>query len=102
MALTSSDSNVSTLVVNKCTKDQYDMMASHSGDELYVVEENIDATPTQNSGNPISSGGVYAALSGKQDTLTFDNTPTANSTKPVTSAGILEAIQNAGIVWTEL
>ena len=31
---------------------------------------NIDATPTQNSTNPVSSGGVYQALQGKQDTMT--------------------------------
>ena len=27
----------------------------------------VDSTPTQNSGNPVSSGGVYSALEGKQD-----------------------------------
>lgn len=62
MALNSSDTTVSTLVVNKCTKDQYNAMATHSSDELYVVNEDIDSTPTQNSTNPVSSGGVYAAL----------------------------------------
>ena len=31
---------------------------------------------------------VESALGGKQDTLTFDNTPTANSINPVTSGGI--------------
>lgn len=95
MALNSSDTNVSTLVVNKCTKEQYDAMTTHSGDELYVVNEDIDSSPTQNSGNPISSGGVYTALSGKQNTLTFDNTPTANSTNPVTSGGVKTAIDVA-------
>ena len=34
-------------------------------------------------------------LSGKQDVLTFDSTPTANSTNPVTSGGIYTAINNA-------
>lgn len=62
MALTSSDSNIPTLVVNKCTKDQYDAMTTHSGDELYVVNEDIDSTPRQGSTDPVSSGGVYAAL----------------------------------------
>lgn len=102
MALNSSDTNVSTLVVNKCTKDQYDAMSSHSGSELYIVPEDIDGTPTQNGASPISSGAVYAALAGKQDTLTFDNAPMADSLRPVTSAGILAALENAGIVWTEL
>lgn len=62
MALNSQDTNVSTLVINKCTKDQYDAMTTHSGDELYVVNEDIDSTPTQDSPYPVSSGGVYAAL----------------------------------------
>lgn len=35
-------------------------------------------------------------LSGKQDTLTFDTTPTQNSTNPVTSNGIYEALSSAG------
>ena len=94
MAITSSDTNVSTLIVNKCTKDQYDAMTSHSGNELYVVNEDIDSSPTQNSTNPVTSGGVYTALSGKQNTLTFDNTPTTSSNNPVTSNGIKEYIDS--------
>lgn len=35
------------------------------------------------------------AVAGKQDTLTFDSSPTANSSNPVTSGGIYTAIQNA-------
>lgn len=30
----------------------------------------FDSTPTSGSTNPVTSGGVYAALSGKQDTMT--------------------------------
>lgn len=37
---------------------------------------------------------VDTGLSGKQDTLTFDTTPTANSTNPVTSGGIKSALTN--------
>lgn len=35
-----------------------------------LVDENVmkDATPTQDSTNPVESGGVHAALGGKQDT----------------------------------
>ena len=33
-----------------------------------------------------------AALANKQDTLTFDTTPTANSTNPVTSGGVKDAL----------
>ena len=38
--------------------------------------------------------GVENALSGKQSTLTFDNTPTENSTNPVTSGGIYTYVNN--------
>lgn len=35
---------------------------------------------------------VQTALEGKQNTLTFDSTPTANSTNPVTSGGVKAAL----------
>lgn len=54
-----------------------------------------DTTPTSGSDNVITSGGVYTALSGKQNTLTFDTTPTQNSTNPVTSGGVYTAINTA-------
>ena len=37
---------------------------------------------------------VDTALAAKQNTLTFDSTPTENSTNPVTSGGIYTALQN--------
>lgn len=52
----------------------------------------IDSAPTSGSENPVESGGVYTALSGKQNTLTFDSTPTENSTNPVTSGGLFSAL----------
>lgn len=52
----------------------------------------FDSTPTAGSTNPVTSGGVKEALDGKQDTLTFDTTPTANSTNPVTSGGVNAAL----------
>lgn len=52
----------------------------------------IDPVPTEDSTNAVSSGGVYTALAGKQDTLTFDATPTQDSTNPVTSGGVYTAI----------
>lgn len=39
---------------------------------------------------------VYNALQNKQDTLTFDQTPTADSENPVTSGGVYAALQGAG------
>lgn len=38
--------------------------------------------------------GLETALSGKQNTLTFDTTPTAGSNNPVTSGGVKAAIEN--------
>ena len=52
----------------------------------------FDTTPTAESINPVTSGGVKAALDGKQDALTFDTTPTAESTNPVTSGGVKAAL----------
>ena len=48
----------------------------------------FDTAPTENSVKPVTSGGVYTALAGKQGTLTFDSTPTTDSTNPVTSDGV--------------
>ena len=55
----------------------------------------VDSTPTENSTNPVSSGGVYTALGNKQNTLTFDSTPTASSTNPVTSDGTKSYVDNS-------
>jgi len=53
----------------------------------------FDNTPTSGSQNPVTSGGVYAALQGKQAALTFDSAPTEGSGNPVTSAGMYAALQ---------
>jgi len=55
----------------------------------------FDGTPTSGSSNPVTSAGVYTALSKKQDTLSFDTAPTSGSKKPVTSDGIYAAINAA-------
>lgn len=52
----------------------------------------LDDVPTENSDNAAKSGGIYTALQGKQNTLTFDSFPTENSLNPVTSHGIYIAI----------
>lgn len=52
----------------------------------------IDTTPTANSDNLVTSGGVKDALDGKQNTLTFDAIPTDSSTNPVTSGGVNAAL----------
>lgn len=54
----------------------------------------LDQTPTQNSTNAVESGGVYTALQGKQNILTFDSAPTDGSSNPVTSDGIYTALDD--------
>ena len=56
----------------------------------------FDNAPTINSGNPVTSDGIYRALQEKQSALTFDSTPTQYSTNPVTSGGVYDAIQQGG------
>lgn len=57
----------------------------------------FDSQPRNESGNPVTSEGIYHAIKAvadaKQDLLTFDNTPAAGSINPVTSAGIYNAIK---------
>lgn len=52
----------------------------------------FDSAPTEDSTNPVESGGVYNALAGKQDNLIFDDDPTENSTNPVKSGGVYSAL----------
>ena len=52
----------------------------------------IDSSVIEDSENPVEGGAVYTALEGKQDTLTFDSAPTENSTNPVESGGVYTAL----------
>ena len=52
----------------------------------------FDSTPTSGSTNPVTSGGVKAALDLKQNNLVFDSVPTSGSTRPVTSGGVKAAL----------
>lgn len=69
MATEHTDTNVSQLVINKMTKAEYEALQTKSDTELYLIPESVDSSPTQNSTNPVQSGGVYTALAGKQATL---------------------------------
>ena len=53
----------------------------------------FDTTPTENSQNPVQSGGIFAALASKQDKLTFDQQPTQYSTNPVVSGALFNIFQ---------
>ena len=63
----STSTTVSSLKIHTLTKAQYDAIQNPSETELYLVEEDIDTTPTSGSKNPVTSGGVYTALQGKAD-----------------------------------
>lgn len=52
-----------------------------------------DSSPANGSAKPVTSGGVYTALQGKQNTLTFDNAPTQNSDNPVKSGGVYTSVK---------
>jgi len=53
----------------------------------------FDTTPTENSQNPVQSGGIFSALASKQDKLTFDLQPTQYSTNPVVSGALYNIFQ---------
>ena len=75
--------------------DKYPLDGQSPEAIMAIVEDNSDTTPTENSDAPITSGGVFTALAGKEDTLTFDTTPTAESPNPVTSDGIKTYVDTA-------
>lgn len=60
---------------------------------------NILEHDVQQTGSEVSL--INDALAGKQDRLTFDTTPTANSSNPVTSGGVYQALQGAGEKWVK-
>ena len=52
----------------------------------------FDTTPTEGSTNPVTSGGVKAALDDVQSGLVLDDKPTANSSNLVKSGGVKSAL----------
>lgn len=54
----------------------------------------IDNALSSSSENAVQNKVIVAALNNKQDKLTFDSTPTANSTNPVTSGGVKSALDS--------
>ena len=69
----STSTSVDSLKIHVLTKAQYDEIQNPSDTELYLVPDTIDSSPTSGSGNPVSSGGVYTALSGKADSSSLTN-----------------------------
>ena len=96
---------------NTTTPADTNMFTAKKVDDVYQKKLTIDTTPTQASGNPISSGAVFthtsnpdihvttaekATWNAKQDALTIDSAPTSgNTTHVVSSDGVYTAISNA-------
>ena len=75
---------------NKTIVDLMDAISAKQ-DEL-----TFDNTPTANSTNPVTSGGVKAALDEKMGIMSFDSVPTTGSNNLVKSGKIREALQYEG------
>lgn len=69
----------------------YVTAVSEADGKISVTREAADVTPTANSKKMLTSGGAKTALDAKQDTLTFDDAPTENSDNPVKSGGVYAA-----------
>ena len=71
------------LIINKLTKAQYDALEEKNENELYLIPDIVDSTPTQNSENYVTSGGVYTALAAKANAadMKFTNGSGANADK---------------------
>ena len=59
-----------------------------------ALEDKANASDIPDTSGLATQSAVTAALALKQDALTFDSSPTANSTNPVTSGGVYTALQN--------
>lgn len=57
----------------------------------------FDSAPTEDSTNPVESGGVYNALAGKQDNLTFDGVYNASTNKAATESTVTNAINGLDV-----
>lgn len=71
-------------------------LTDYNGD-MQKIDAGIHAAKTQADGAATGVSLLQTAVSGKQDTLTFDSAPIAGSANPVTSGGIYNALQNAQI-----
>lgn len=87
------DSNTIYLVPKATagTDDVYDEYLYINNNWEHLGDTSIDLS------NYYTSSEVDDLLDTKEDTLTFDTTPTQNSTNPVTSGGVYTALQNVDI-----
>lgn len=83
------------VLINRKQNQLYSRISSTRYDINERVATDLNAQPEDHNTIPTSLA-VYNALTNKQDTLTFDQTPTADSHNPVTSGGVYAALQGSG------
>lgn len=66
--------------------------SSADGTYNILTDKNLDANPTNGSANPVKSGGVYTALSGKVNTSDVTTSVTNGGTKVITAGGVYTAL----------
>lgn len=71
-------------------------LTDYNGD-MQKIDAGIHAAKVQAEGAASGVTALQSAMSGKQDKLTFDDAPTSGSSNPVTSNGIYEALSGASI-----
>ena len=64
--------------------DKYPLDGQSPAAIMQIVKDNSDSIPTENSDAPITSGGVYTALAGKQDNIVVASGALAASTGTAT------------------
>jgi len=88
------DTQVNDLKINVLSEAQYEQIQSPSNTELYLVPEVVDTTPTSESTNTITSGGVYDALQSLPEGVFMCNYNTSTHTMDKTPEQILQAKEN--------
>lgn len=71
-------------------------LTDYNGD-MQKIDAGIHAAKVQADGAASGVSALQTAVSGKQDTLTFDTAPISGSNNPVTSGGIYNALQNVSV-----
>lgn len=71
-------------------------LTDYNGD-MQKIDAGIHAAKTQAQSAANGVAALQTAVSGKQDTLTFDSAPISGSSNPVTSGGIYNALQNVSV-----
>lgn len=79
---------------DSAVEGSYVTAVSEADGVISVTREAADVNPTANSTKMLTSGGAKAALDKKQNVLTFDNTPTENSNNPVKSGGVYTEVNS--------